>query len=53
MLPDVIIGSHAIRAVMDEARACKETGESKAIPFGLSGHGLLTCPPTRTTCTAT
>lgn len=33
--------SHAIRAAMDEARACKETGESKAILFGLSGHGLL------------
>jgi tryptophan synthase beta chain len=26
---------------MDEARACKETGESRAILFGLSGHGLL------------
>jgi tryptophan synthase beta chain len=33
--------AHAIRAAMDEARACKETGESKAILFGLSGHGLL------------
>jgi tryptophan synthase beta chain len=33
--------AHAIRAAMDEARACKETGESRAILFGLSGHGLL------------
>ena len=33
--------AHAVRAAMDEARACKETGEEKAILFGLSGHGLL------------
>jgi tryptophan synthase beta chain len=33
--------AHAILAAMDEARACKETGESRAILFGLSGHGLL------------
>jgi tryptophan synthase beta chain len=33
--------SHAIRAAVDEALACKETGQSKAILFGLSGHGLL------------
>ena len=33
--------AHAVLAAMDEARACKETGESKAILFGLSGHGLL------------
>ncbi|MDQ4148834.1 MAG: pyridoxal-phosphate dependent enzyme, partial [Actinomycetota bacterium] len=33
--------SHAIRATIDEALACKETGEGKAILFGLSGHGLL------------
>jgi tryptophan synthase beta chain len=33
--------SHAVRAAMDEARACKETGEDKTILFGLSGHGLL------------
>jgi len=33
--------AHAVRAAMDEARACKETGESRAILFGLSGHGLL------------
>jgi tryptophan synthase beta chain len=30
---------HAIRAAMDEALRCKETGESKAICFNLSGHG--------------
>ena len=30
-----------MRAVIDEALACKETNESKAILFGLSGHGLL------------
>ncbi|CAN5852600.1 TrpB-like pyridoxal phosphate-dependent enzyme [soil metagenome] len=33
--------AHAIRAAVDEALACKETGDSKAILFGLSGHGLL------------
>jgi tryptophan synthase beta chain len=33
--------AHAVRAAMDEARACKETGDDKAILFGLSGHGLL------------
>lgn len=33
--------SHAIRAAVDEALACKETGDSRAILFGLSGHGLL------------
>ncbi|HNT88399.1 MAG TPA: TrpB-like pyridoxal phosphate-dependent enzyme [Candidatus Hydrogenedentes bacterium] len=31
--------SHAIRAVMDEALKCKETGEAKTILFNLSGHG--------------
>jgi tryptophan synthase beta chain len=30
---------HAIRAVIDEALACKESGQSKAIIFNLSGHG--------------
>jgi len=30
---------HAIRVAMDEALRCKETGESKAICFNLSGHG--------------
>ncbi len=31
--------SHAIRAAIDEALKCKESGESKAIVFNLSGHG--------------
>lgn len=31
--------SHAIRAAIDEALKCKESGESKCIVFGLSGHG--------------
>jgi tryptophan synthase beta chain len=31
--------SHAIRVAIDEALACKESGESKAIVFNLSGHG--------------
>ncbi|MFP4115506.1 MAG: TrpB-like pyridoxal phosphate-dependent enzyme [Spirochaetota bacterium] len=31
--------SHAVRAAIDEALACKESGESKAIVFNLSGHG--------------
>ncbi|MFW6102662.1 MAG: TrpB-like pyridoxal phosphate-dependent enzyme [Chloroflexota bacterium] len=30
---------HAIRAVIDEALACKETGEAKTILFNHSGHG--------------
>ena len=33
--------AHAVRGAIDEALACKETGEDKAILFGLSGHGLL------------
>jgi tryptophan synthase beta chain len=33
--------SHAIRAVIDEALAAKESGEEKIILFGYSGHGLL------------
>ena len=33
--------AHAIRAAIDEALACKERNEDKAILFGLSGHGLL------------
>ena len=32
---------HAIRAVIDEALAAKETGEEKVILFSYSGHGLL------------
>lgn len=31
--------THAIRAAVDEANRCRERGESKAILFGLSGHG--------------
>jgi len=31
--------AHAVRAVMDEALACKEAGESKVILFNNSGHG--------------
>jgi tryptophan synthase beta chain len=33
--------AHAVRCVIDEALGCKETGQDKAILFGLSGHGLL------------
>ncbi len=33
--------SHAIRAVVDLAMKCKETGEEKSILFNFSGHGLL------------
>ena len=33
--------SHAIRAVIDEALAAKESGEEKVILFCYSGHGLL------------
>ncbi len=31
--------SHAIRAAIDEALKCKETGEKKVIAFNFSGHG--------------
>jgi tryptophan synthase beta chain len=31
--------SHAIRAVIDEALQCKETGEPRTLFFNLSGHG--------------
>ncbi len=31
--------SHAIRAAIDEALKCKETGEEKCIVFNFSGHG--------------
>jgi len=30
---------HAIKAVVDEALKCKETGEEKTIMFLLCGHG--------------
>ena len=33
--------SHAIRAAIDEALRCKETGESKNILFGLTGTGYF------------
>jgi tryptophan synthase beta chain len=32
---------HGIRAAIDEALACKESGEEKVILFNYSGHGLL------------
>jgi tryptophan synthase beta chain len=32
---------HAVRAVIDEALAAKETGEARVILFNFSGHGLL------------
>jgi len=31
--------AHAVKAVYDEAMACKEAGESKVILFNASGHG--------------
>ncbi|QKW20844.1 TrpB-like pyridoxal phosphate-dependent enzyme [Kitasatospora sp. NA04385] len=31
--------THAVRAAIDEALACRESGESRAIVFALSGHG--------------
>ena len=33
--------SHAIKAAMDEALRCKETGEEKTIVFGLTGTGYF------------
>lgn len=33
--------SHAIATVINEAKACIETGEEKVILFNLSGHGLI------------
>ena len=33
--------AHAIRAAIDEAVRCKETGESRCIVFNLSGHGYF------------
>ncbi len=33
--------SHAIRAAIDEAMKCKETGEEKTIIFGLTGTGYF------------
>jgi predicted alternative tryptophan synthase beta-subunit len=31
--------AHAIKAAIDEALRCKETGQEQAILFNLSGHG--------------
>jgi tryptophan synthase beta chain len=31
--------AHAVRVAIDEALACKQSGEAKTILFGLSGHG--------------
>jgi tryptophan synthase beta chain len=33
--------AHAVKATMEEALACKESGEAKVILFNASGHGLL------------
>jgi tryptophan synthase beta chain len=33
--------AHAVKAAIDEALKCKETGEEKVILFNLSGHGLF------------
>jgi tryptophan synthase beta chain len=33
--------AHAIRAAIDEALLCKESGEKKTILFNLSGHGFF------------
>ena len=33
--------AHAIRTAIDEALACKESGEAKTILFCLSGHGNM------------
>ncbi len=33
--------AHAVRFAIDEARKCKQIGESKVIVFNTSGHGLL------------
>jgi tryptophan synthase beta chain len=33
--------NHAIRATIDEALKCKESGEAKTILLGLSGHGHM------------
>jgi len=33
--------SHAIKSAIEQAKLCKESGESKTILFNLSGHGYL------------
>lgn len=36
--------SHAVQCAIEEALACKESGEAKTILFTLSGHGMLDLP---------
>ena len=36
--------AHAIRAAINEALVCKESGERKVIAFNLSGHGHFDTP---------
>jgi tryptophan synthase beta chain len=36
--------NHAVKAAIDEALKCKESGESKTILFNLSGHGHFDMP---------
>lgn len=38
-IPPAPESAHAVRKAIDEALACREAGESKAILFNLSGHG--------------
>ena len=33
--------AHAVKAVIDEAARCRESGEAKTIFFNFSGHGML------------
>ena len=33
--------THAIKATIDEALKCKQTGEEKTIVMNFSGHGML------------
>ena len=40
-IPPAPESSHAIKAAIDEALKCKETGEEKTIVFGLSGTGYF------------
>lgn len=36
--------SHAVRAAINEAVRCRETGQAKCILFNLSGHGICDLP---------
>jgi tryptophan synthase beta chain len=38
-IPPAPESAHAVKRAIDEAIACREAGESKAILFNLSGHG--------------